>query len=185
MECSTPGFPVHHQLPELTQTQIHQVSGAIQPSHPLKSPSLPAFNIPSIRVFLSHWVVGYSVTHNSELIHLTSQAFVTSLLAISPFSSYSLTQHTVNSVNTLCLNSSQPLYILFPLSGMPFFLRSLQNHPWILGHPQIPTPLLTSLISLFRPKSSILPGVTTVQCAQTPTLTTEFPSSLLPYLSLP
>ena len=45
MDCSTPGFPVHHQLPELTQTHVHWVSDAIQPSHPLSSPSLPAFNI--------------------------------------------------------------------------------------------------------------------------------------------
>ena len=45
MDCSTPGFPVHHQLPELTQTQIHRVSDAIQPSHPLWSPSPPAFNL--------------------------------------------------------------------------------------------------------------------------------------------
>ena len=40
-----PGFPVHHQLPELAQTHVHQVSDAIQPSHPLSSPSLPAFNL--------------------------------------------------------------------------------------------------------------------------------------------
>ena len=40
MDCSTPGFPVHHQLPELAQTHIHQVGDAIQPSHPLLSPSL-------------------------------------------------------------------------------------------------------------------------------------------------
>ena len=39
MDCSTPGFPVHHQLPESTQTYIHQVGDAIQPSHPLLSPS--------------------------------------------------------------------------------------------------------------------------------------------------
>jgi len=39
-----PGFPVHHQLPELAQTHVHQVSDAIQPSQPLLSPSLPAFN---------------------------------------------------------------------------------------------------------------------------------------------
>ena len=45
MDCSTPGFPVHHQLPELTQTHIHQVGDAIQPSHPLSSPSLPAINL--------------------------------------------------------------------------------------------------------------------------------------------
>ena len=41
---STPGLPVHHQLPEFTQTQVHQVSDAIQPSHPLLSPSPPAPN---------------------------------------------------------------------------------------------------------------------------------------------
>ena len=45
MDCSTPGFPVHHQLPELTQTHVHCVGDAIQPSHPLSSPSPPAFNI--------------------------------------------------------------------------------------------------------------------------------------------
>ena len=45
MDCSMPGLPVHHQLPELAQTHVHQVSDAIQPSHSLSSPSLPAFNL--------------------------------------------------------------------------------------------------------------------------------------------
>ena len=44
MDCSTPGFPVHHQLPELAQTHVHQVGDAIQLSYPLSSPSPPAFN---------------------------------------------------------------------------------------------------------------------------------------------
>ena len=44
MNCSTPGLPVHHQLPEFTQTHAHRVSDAIQPSHPLSSPSPPAPN---------------------------------------------------------------------------------------------------------------------------------------------
>ena len=44
MDCST-GLPVHHQLPEFTQTYMHPVGDAIQPSHPLSSPSLPAFNL--------------------------------------------------------------------------------------------------------------------------------------------
>ena len=44
MNCSTPGLPVHHQLPEFTQTHVHQVSDAIQASHPLLSPSPPAPN---------------------------------------------------------------------------------------------------------------------------------------------
>ena len=45
MDCSTPGFSVHHQLLEPTQTHVHRVSDAIQPSHPLSSPSPPAFNL--------------------------------------------------------------------------------------------------------------------------------------------
>ena len=44
MNCSTPGLPVHHQLPEFTQTHVYQVSDAIQPSHPLSSPSPTAPN---------------------------------------------------------------------------------------------------------------------------------------------
>ena len=45
MSCSTPGLPVHHQLLDFTQTHVHWVSDAIQPSHPLSSPSPPAFNL--------------------------------------------------------------------------------------------------------------------------------------------
>ena len=44
MNCSMPGLPVHHQLPEFTHTHVHQVSDTIQPSHPLSSPSPPAPN---------------------------------------------------------------------------------------------------------------------------------------------
>ena len=55
MDCSTPGFPVHHQLPELAQTHVHQVGDAIQPSHPLSSPSPPAFNL-SQHHSLFQWV---------------------------------------------------------------------------------------------------------------------------------
>ena len=45
MDCSMTGLPVHHQLPEPTQTHVHWVGDAIQPSHPLSSPSSPAFNL--------------------------------------------------------------------------------------------------------------------------------------------
>ena len=54
-ECSTPGLPVHHQLPEFTQTHVHWVSDAIQPSHPLSSPSPPVPN-PSQHQSLFQWV---------------------------------------------------------------------------------------------------------------------------------
>ena len=47
MDCSTPGFPVHHQLPELAHTHVHRVGGAIQPPHLLSSPS-PAWEAPAL-----------------------------------------------------------------------------------------------------------------------------------------
>ena len=55
MNCSTPGLPVHHQLPDFTQTHVHRVGDAIQPSHPLSSPSPPAPN-PSQHQGLFQWV---------------------------------------------------------------------------------------------------------------------------------
>ena len=55
MNCSTPGLPVHHQLLEFTQTHVHRVGDAIQPSHPLSSPSPPAPN-PSQHQGLFQWV---------------------------------------------------------------------------------------------------------------------------------
>ena len=51
IDCSTPGLPVHHQLPEFTQTHVHWARDAIQTSHPLPSPFPPASVFPSIRVF--------------------------------------------------------------------------------------------------------------------------------------
>ena len=51
MNRSMPGLPVHHQLPEFTQTHVHRVGDAIQPSHPRSSPSLPALNLSQHRSF--------------------------------------------------------------------------------------------------------------------------------------
>ena len=55
MDCSTPGFPVLHQLLEFTQTHVHRVGDAIQPSYPLSSPFPPAFNLAQHQG-LFHWV---------------------------------------------------------------------------------------------------------------------------------
>ena len=55
MDCSVPGLPVHHQLPELTQTHVHRVGDANQSSHPLWSPSFPVFNL-SKHQGLFQWV---------------------------------------------------------------------------------------------------------------------------------
>ena len=61
MDCSTPGFPVHHQLPEPAETHVHRVGDAIQPSHPLSSPSLPAFSWLT-RVSIA-WMASGNVRH--------------------------------------------------------------------------------------------------------------------------
>ena len=76
VECSTPGFPVHQQLQELTQIHVHQVGDAIQASHPLSSPSPSTFNLPSIRVFSNesvlhiwqpkYWSFSFSISPSNE-----------------------------------------------------------------------------------------------------------------------
>ena len=72
MNCSTPGLPVHHQLPEPTQTHVHWVSDAIQPSHPLSSPSSPALNL-SQHQGLFQWV---SFTSGGQSIGVSALASV-------------------------------------------------------------------------------------------------------------
>ena len=57
MDCSTPDFPVHHQLPETAQTHGHRISDTIQPSHSLSSPSPPALNLSQHQVFSNEWVL--------------------------------------------------------------------------------------------------------------------------------
>ena len=76
MDCSMPGLPVHPQLPEFTQTHIHWVGDAIQPPHPLSSPSPPAFNLSQLQglfkwVSSSHQVakvLEFQLKHQSGLI---------------------------------------------------------------------------------------------------------------------
>ena len=82
MDCSTPGFPVHHQLLELAQTHVHWVGDAIQPLHPLLSASPPAFSLPSIRVFScksvlrirwpKYWSFSFSISPSNEYSGLIS-----------------------------------------------------------------------------------------------------------------
>ena len=57
MDCSTPGFPVHHQLPEFTQIHVHRVGDGIQPSYPLTSPFPPDFNFSQHQGFSSESVL--------------------------------------------------------------------------------------------------------------------------------
>ena len=82
MNRSTPGLPVHHKLPEFTQTHVHRVGDAIQPSYPLSSPAPPALNPPSIRVFSNesilrvrspkYWSFSFSISPSNEHLGLIS-----------------------------------------------------------------------------------------------------------------
>ena len=82
MDCSMPGFPVHHQLPALAQTHVHRVGDAIQPCPCLSSPSPPAFICPSIRVFSNesalrigwpkYWSFSFSISPSNEYSGLIS-----------------------------------------------------------------------------------------------------------------
>ena len=74
MNCSTPGLPVHHHLPEFTQTHVHWVGDAIQPSHPLLSPSPPAFNL-SQHQGLFKWVSSSSQVAKVLEFQLQHQSF--------------------------------------------------------------------------------------------------------------
>ena len=82
MNCSTPGLPVHHQLLEFTQTHVHRVTDAIQPSHPLSSPSPPAPN-PSQHQGLFQWVnSSHEVAKVLELVICLSFLFFSQYLII-------------------------------------------------------------------------------------------------------
>ena len=74
MNCSMPGLPVHHQLPELTQTHVHGVGDAIQPSHPLSSPSPPALNL-SQHQSLFQWVSSSHQVAKALEFQLQHQSF--------------------------------------------------------------------------------------------------------------
>ena len=82
MDCSTLGFPVHHQLLELAQTHVHRVGDAIQPSHPLSFPSPLAFNLSQHQVFSyesvlpirwpKYWSFSFSISPSNEYLGLIS-----------------------------------------------------------------------------------------------------------------
>ena len=71
MNHSMPGLPVHHQLPEFTQTHVHWVGDAIQPSHPLSSPSPLAFSLSNIRVFPNESAL--HIRFHSKMLLLSSK----------------------------------------------------------------------------------------------------------------
>ena len=126
MDCSTPGLPVHHQLPEFTQTHVHWVGDAIQPSHPLLSPSPPSFNlsqhqglfqwVSSSHQTAKYWSFSFSISPSNEHSRLISfRMDWLGLLAV---------QGTLKS---LLQHQSSKASIL---QGSPFFIVHL-SHPYM------------------------------------------------------
>ena len=115
MNCSTPGLTVHYQLPEFTQTHVHPVGDAIQPSHPLSSLLLlPPFP-PSIRVFSNestlhmrwpkYWSFSFSISPSNEHPGLMSfRMDWLDLLAVQGTLKSLLQHHSSKSINSLVLS---------------------------------------------------------------------------------
>ena len=126
MACSMPGFPVHHQLPELAQTHVHRVDGAIQLSHPLSSPSSCLQSFSASESFLmsqfftsgsqSYWSFIFSISPSNEysgLILFRMDWF--DLLAIQETLKYLLQHHSLKTSI---------------LQGSAFFMVQL-SHPYM------------------------------------------------------
>ena len=148
MDCSTQGFPVHHQLPELAQTHVHRVGDAIQPSHPLLSPSPPALIFPSNRVFCSesvltirwpkYWSFSFSISSSNEYSGLISfridwfdllavQGTLRNVKDTTRVHTRGIYPEVIVTIITLVTNHSAG-------SG-PFSIRYKTFHCWIMGRP--------------------------------------------------
>ena len=146
MNCSMPGLLVNHQLPEFTQTHVHWVSDAIQPSYPLSSPSPPTFNL-SQHQSLFKWV---SSSHQVvkvlefQLQHQSSQwIFRTDFLRMDWLDLLAV-QGTLKSL--LQHHSSKA-----PILQCSAFLIVQLSHPYII----IRTPIVLTRWTLFRLKKVI------------------------------
>ena len=127
MNCSTPGLPVHHQLPEFAQIHVHWVDDAIQPSHPLLSPSLLSSIFPSIRVFSNefvlcirwpkYWHFSFHISSSNEYLGLISFKIDWLNLLIVQGTLKSLLQHHSSKASILWHSAFfRPLLLLLLLS---------------------------------------------------------------------
>ena len=117
VDCSMPGFPVHHQLPELTQTHVHWVGDAIQPSQPLSSPSPPAFNI-SQHQGLFKWV---------SSSHQVAKALVSASVSVLP----------MNIQDWFPLGWTGWISLLSKGLSRAFFNTTVQNHQFFGKDPHL------------------------------------------------
>ena len=119
MDCRTPGLPVHHQLPEFTQTHAHRASDAIQPSHPLSPPSPPAFDLSQHQGLFNesalrirgpkYWSFSFNISPSNEYSGLISfRMDWLDLLAVQGSLKSLLQQHSSKASILQCLAMVQP-----------------------------------------------------------------------------
>ena len=115
MNRSTPGLPVHHQLPEFTQTHVHRVSHAIQPSHPLSSPSPPALYL-SQHQGLFQWVTSSHQVAKVLEFQLQHQSFQWTVLKKRPnltFATIKVFPAVPITISVISLSSNPEIWGLF------------------------------------------------------------------------
>ena len=118
MDCSTPGFPVHHQLLGLTQTHV---SDAIQPSHPLSSPSPPTFNLSQYQVF-----------SNGSVLHIKWPKYWSFRFSISPSNEYSgLISLRWTDWTSLQTKGLSRVFSNTTVQKHQFFGAQLSSHPYM------------------------------------------------------
>ena len=127
MDCSTPGFPVHCQLPEPIQNHVHHIIDAIQPSHPLSSPSPPAFNLSQHQGLFKcswrmrcGWRVRYSsVSEISPTVLLSRTSYYFSLHLLKRFLTYSYNLEV--SILTYMVLTKRNVNFLFEIQEISFW----------------------------------------------------------------
>ena len=133
MNRSMPGFPVHHQYPEFTQTHVHRVGDAIQPSHPLPSPFPPAPIPPSVRVF-----------SNESTLHMRWPKYWSFSFSISPFDEHpGLISFRIDWLDLLAVQGTLKSLLQHHSSKAPLLLYSAffivqLSHPYMTTGKTIP-----------------------------------------------
>ena len=147
MNCITPGLPVHHQLSEFTQTHVHRVDDAIQPSHPLLSSSPSATNPSKHQGLFQH--------HSSKASILLCSAFFTVQLSHSYMTTgktIDLTRRTfVGKVMSLLLNILSRLFITFLPRSKRLLISWLQSPSAVILEPPKKSLTLFPLFPLYFP----------------------------------
>ena len=129
MDCSMPGFPVHHQLPELAQTHVCRVGDAIQSSHPLSSPSPPAFNLSQYQG-LFQWV---SSLHQVAKASDSASVFSMNIQGWFPLRKICLISLQSKGLSRVFSNTTAQKYQFFGAQLSLWFNSHI--HTWLLEKP--------------------------------------------------